>query len=85
MWGLPSEDGTVYDATKHPNAVDPSVFADATGKLWMVYGSYSGGIFIMELNATTGLPLAGQGYGKHLMGGNHARIEGAYILYSPTS
>jgi arabinan endo-1,5-alpha-L-arabinosidase len=85
MWGLPSEDGTVYDATKHPNVVDPAVFADATGKLWMVYGSYSGGIFIMQLNATTGLPLAGQGYGKHLMGGNHARIEGAYILYSPQS
>jgi arabinan endo-1,5-alpha-L-arabinosidase len=85
QWGLASEDGTVYDATRHPNVVDPSVFFDAAGRLWMVYGSYSGGIFIMELNATTGLPLPGQGYGKHLMGGNHARIEGAYILYSPTS
>jgi len=85
QWGLASEDGTVYDGTRHPNVVDPSVFFDATGRLWMVYGSYSGGIFIMELNATTGLPLPGQGYGKHLMGGNHARIEGAYILYSPTS
>jgi arabinan endo-1,5-alpha-L-arabinosidase len=85
MWGLPSEDGTVYDATRHPNVVDPSVFFDATGRLWMVYGSYSGGIFIMELDATTGLPLPGQGYGRHLMGGNHARIEGAYILYSPQS
>ena len=80
-----SEDGTNYDATKHPNVVDPSVFFDATGKLWMVYGSYSGGIFILQLNATTGLPLAGQGYGKRLLGGNHARIEGAYILYSPAS
>lgn len=80
-----SEDGTNYDATKHPNVVDPSVFFDATGKLWMVYGSYSGGIFIMQLNTATGLPIAGQGYGKKLMGGNHARIEGAYILYSPTS
>ena len=28
MWGLPSEDGTVYDARKHPNTVDPSVFFD---------------------------------------------------------
>ncbi len=80
-----SEDGTNYDATRHPNVVDPSVFFDTTGKLWMVYGSYSGGIFILQLNATTGLPLAGQGYGKRLMGGNHARIEGAYILYSPAS
>lgn len=80
-----SEDGTPYDATKHPNVVDPQVFKDAAGNWWMVYGSYSGGIFIMAMDATTGLPVAGQGYGKHLMGGNHAEIEGAYILYSPTT
>jgi arabinan endo-1,5-alpha-L-arabinosidase len=80
-----SDDGSAYNATRHPNVVDPSVFKDAQGKLWMVYGSYSGGIFILALNAATGLPLAGQGYGRHLMGGNHARIEGAYVLYSPTS
>ena len=83
-----SEDGTPYDATKHPNVVDPQVFKDATGKLWMVYGSYSGGIFIMAVDPASGLPVsgpAGQGYGKHLLGGNHAEIEGAYILYSPAS
>ncbi len=80
-----SEDGTNYDATRMPNVVDPQVFADATGKLWMVYGSYSGGIFIMAIDPATGLPVAGQGYGKRLMGGNHAEIEGAYILYSPQS
>jgi arabinan endo-1,5-alpha-L-arabinosidase len=85
MWGETSPDGTVYDATKHPNAVDPNVFRDANGKLWMVYGSYSGGIFIMAMDPATGLPMPGQGYGKHLMGGNHARIEGAYVLYSPQS
>jgi arabinan endo-1,5-alpha-L-arabinosidase len=80
-----SEDGSTYDATKHPNVVDPQVFKDAAGSWWMVYGSYSGGIFIMAIDPTTGLPVAGQGYGKHLLGGNHAEIEGAYILYSPTS
>ena len=82
QWGLPSEDGTIYDATKHPNVVDPAVFKDAAGLLWMVYGSYSGGLFILKLDGATGLPLPNQGYGKHLMGGNHARIEGAYVLYS---
>ncbi len=41
MWDEPSEDGTIYDATKHPNVVDPDVFYDEDGKLWMVYGSYS--------------------------------------------
>ncbi len=85
MWGEASPDGTVYDATRHPNVVDPNVFRDNGGKLWMVYGSYSGGIFILEMDPATGLQKPGQGYGKHLMGGNHARIEGAYVLYSPDS
>nr|WP_324258361.1 family 43 glycosylhydrolase [Cellvibrio fontiphilus] len=83
MWGLPSEDGTIYDARKHPNAVDPDTFYDAQGNLWMIYGSYSGGIFILKLDPQTGKPLPNQGYGKHLIGGNHSRIEGAYVLYSP--
>ena len=85
MWGEVSPDGTVYDATRHPNVVDPNVFRDNAGKLWMVYGSYSGGIFILQLDKANGRPLPGQGYGKHLMGGNHSRIEGAYVLYSPQS
>lgn len=85
MWGQSSYDGTVYDALKHPNTVDPNVFFDKAGKLWMIYGSYSGGIFIMQMNATTGMPLPGQGYGKRLIGGNHSRIEGAYVMYSPAT
>lgn len=85
QWGLPSEDGSIYDATLHPNVVDPQVFKDAAGTLWMVYGSYSGGLFILQIDPATGLLKPGQGYGKHLMGGNHARIEGAYVLYSPQS
>lgn len=83
MWGQPSEDGTTYDATVHPNAVDPDVFYAPDGKLWMIYGSYSGGIFAMRLDPDTGRPLPGQGYGKKLMGGNHARIEAPAILYHP--
>lgn len=86
MWGLPGEDGvTIYDALTMPNVVDPNTFFDQAGKLWMIYGSYSGGIFILEMDTTTGLQKPGQGYGKHLLGGNHARIEGAYVLYSPQS
>jgi arabinan endo-1,5-alpha-L-arabinosidase len=85
MWGQPSYDGAIYDAMKHPNTVDPNVFFDAGGRLWMVYGSYSGGIFIMQMNPATGMPLPDQGYGKRLMGGNHSRIEGAYVMYSPAT
>lgn len=83
MWGQVSPDGRVYDATIHPNVVDPSLFYDATGQLWMVYGSYSGGIFIMTIDPATGLPHDGQGYGKKLIGGNHSTIEGPHIRYSP--
>lgn len=83
MWDQKSEDGTIYDANKHPNVVDPHTFFDKEGKLWMVYGSYSGGIFILEMDEKTGFPVEGQGYGKKLMGGNHSRMEGPYIQYSP--
>ncbi|MET0692940.1 MAG: family 43 glycosylhydrolase, partial [Propionibacteriaceae bacterium] len=83
MWDLPSEDGTIYDPLVHPNTVDPDVFFDAQGKLWMIYGSFSGGIFILGLDPSTGKPFPGQGYGKHLMGGNHSRIEGPAVMYNP--
>ena len=73
-----------YDATKYPNAIDPCVFFDRTGeRLWMVYGSYSGGIFLLELDPATGLVKEGQEeYGVRLLGGNHARIEAPYIIYN---
>lgn len=73
-----------YNATYYPNVIDPCVFFDRENRLWMVYGSYSGGIFILEMNPETGFPLEGQPkYGAKLLGKNHARIEGPYILYSP--
>lgn len=72
-----------YDATVLPNVIDPNVFYDAEGMLWMVYGSYSGGIYILQMDPDTGFPLPDQGYGRKLLGKNHARIEAPYILYSP--
>lgn len=38
-----------------PHAIDPAVFYDDGGKLWMIYGSWSGGIYALELDETTGL------------------------------
>lgn len=38
-----------------PNCIDPCVFYDEQGKLWMSYGSWSGGIFMFELDETNGL------------------------------
>jgi arabinan endo-1,5-alpha-L-arabinosidase len=85
MWGQAGEDGTIYDATTHPNTTDTHLFRDTEGRLWMDYGSYSGGIYILRMDDKTGRPLAGQGYGKKLAGGNHSCIEAPSILYSPDS
>lgn len=41
--------------TYWPNNIDPCVFYDENGKLWMSYGSWSGGIWMLELDETTGL------------------------------
>ena len=38
-----------------PNGIDPCVFYDEEGKLWMAYGSWSGGIWMLELDESTGL------------------------------
>lgn len=88
------------ESSYHPNAIDPCVYWDKTGEnLYMVYGSYSGGIFILKLDPYTGKILENQpagynnhssvtpngNYGKKISGGNHAPIEGAYIMYSPES
>ena len=79
-----------YDNRNYPNAIDPTVFYDKDGKLWMVYGSWSGGIFLLELDENTGEPIHPEAdeandvdpyYGKRLLGGGHTSIEGPYILY----
>src|SRR5699024_2007563 len=77
--GVEDLNGEPYDATTEPNVIDPHVFYDNDGKLWMVYGSYSGGIFILEMDEDTALPKENQDYGKKLLGGNHSRIEAPYI------
>ena len=71
-----------------PNNIDPCVFFDEDGKLWMAYGSWSGGIFMLELNEENGLrdydvtysTTGGDPYfGKRIAGGYYVSGEGAYI------
>lgn len=38
-----------------PHAIDPCVFYDEDDNLWMSYGSWSGGIYMIELDEKTGL------------------------------
>lgn len=86
--------GGKYNHEECPNAIDPSVFYDEDGRMWMVYGSWSGGIFLLELDATTGEVIHPQAdpengvdpyFGKRLLGGGHKSIEGPYILYDSVS
>ena len=86
-----------YDHTIYPNCIDPALFYDADGRLWMAYGSYFGGTYIMPLNEKTGLPdyeymRNHDGYdiyfGKKIVAttfANDLSGEGAYIEYDKTS
>lgn len=47
---LQKENGTYW-----PNCIDPCVFYDQEGRLWMAYGSWSGGIWMLRLDEETGL------------------------------
>ena len=77
-----------------PHTIDPAVFYDEEGKLWMVYGSWSGGIWMLELDEETGLrdydvnyPVTGSGdavtsdpyFGTKVGGGHYVSGEGPYI------
>jgi len=79
-----------YNYNDYPNAIDPTVFYDTDGRMWMTYGSWSGGIFLLELDPATGLVIHPEAdpdnnvdpyYGKKLIGGGHNSIEGPYIMY----
>lgn len=41
------------------NAIDPNVFQEKSGRLWLTFGSFWKGLFTVELNPKTGKPLAG--------------------------
>ncbi|MCM1121270.1 MAG: glycoside hydrolase family 43 protein [Eubacterium sp.] len=83
-----------YNFNKYPNAIDPTVLYDEDGRLWMVYGSWSGGMYLLELDKQTGEVIHPEAdeenrvdayFGKRLLGGNHSSIEGPYILYDEQS
>ncbi len=72
-----------------PNCIDPTIFYDDDGNLWMAYGSWSGGIFILALDEQTGLRDYSVTYetnehsdayfGKKIAGGKYVSGEAAYI------
>lgn len=44
-----------WDGGYGVSAIDPSVFYDEDGILWLLYGSWSGGLFLLKLDESTGL------------------------------
>lgn len=78
-----------------PNNIDPCAFYDEEGHLWLSYGSWSGGIWMLQLDETTGLrdydvvyPSTGGDtdgvtsdpyFGTKIAGGYYVSGEGSYI------
>ena len=42
------------EKSKNVNAIDPSVFSDEDGTLWLAFGSFAGGIRLVQLDPKTG-------------------------------
>ena len=77
-----------------PNAIDPTIYFDTDGKMYMCYGSWSGGIFTLEIDPATGQcihPQTGQTsdgrmvdsyFGTKISGGYGKSGEGPFIEYN---
>lgn len=83
-----------YNTDYAPNAIDPTIFTDTEGKMWMCYGSWSGGIYLLEINPETGDAIypgkdgttedgrvIDKYFGTRLAGGHTLSSEGPYIIY----
>lgn len=83
--------------TYQTNAIDPCAFFDEDGNLWMTYGSWFGGLYMLRLDASTGLRDDAYTYdladgtaenatsdpymGIKVAGGGHMSGEASYIQY----
>ncbi|ENH98129.1 S-layer domain-containing protein [Gracilibacillus halophilus YIM-C55.5] len=88
-----TEDGNFNNA-RYTNAIDPNILYDENGDLYMTYGSWSGGTFILQLDKETGTPIypgedgetsdgrmIDRYYGTKIAGGYGRSGEGTYAVY----
>lgn len=81
-----------YQSTRDTklNAIDPNVKYDEEGNLWMAFGSWFGGLYMIKLDKDTGLRdysytyttqdnVSDQYYGYKISGGLGVSGEGVYI------
>lgn len=88
-WGIND-----YNNIKYPNAIDPCVYEAKDGKLYLSYGSWSGGIFVLPINKTDGSVIypgsdgftengnmIDRYFGIQIAGGKGLSGEGSFISY----
>lgn len=87
--------GNNYNNQLFPNAIDPTIYYGTDGKMYMCYGSWSGGIFSLEIDPATGKcihPKTGTTsdgrmidsyFGTKISGGYGKSGEGPFIEYNP--
>ncbi|WP_059102580.1 LamG-like jellyroll fold domain-containing protein [Shouchella shacheensis] len=87
-----------YNYKDFTNAIDANLFFDEDGKMWMTYGSWAGGIFILEVASATGKPIypgedgmtddgrvIDRYFGTKISGGYGRSGEGPYVQYDEGS
>ena len=94
--GVTNCEATTWNSGTGAHAIDPCVIFDKSGDLYMSYGSWSGGIWLIKLDKTTGLrdytrkygesddmtnPNEDAYMGKKISGATGATGEASYIVY----
>ncbi len=86
--------GDAFNNQQFPNAIDPTIYYSPDGKMYMTYGSWSGGIFSLEIDKATGRVihpktgttsdgrLVDSYFGTKLSGGYGKSGEGPFIEYN---
>lgn len=82
-----------FNNSLFPNAIDPNLVYDKSGNLWMSYGSWSGGIYLLQLDPATGQPYypgTNNGntdayFGTRIAGGYGKSGEAPYIVYDSST
>jgi hypothetical protein len=79
-----TDQGAVIQSTKGSayNTIDPSVTFDAAGNLWMSFGSFWSGIYLVQLNPATGKRISPSSPTYHLAYHNDSAdsIEASYLF-----
>lgn len=71
----------VYSTTSSTyGSIDPAVFADASGNYWLTFGSHLTGIWLAQLNTSTGKRLNTTLY--NIAGSSSTDMEASYVIKS---